>query len=115
MGEFVMTSATTGSLTVHGFGPWGNARNAASPLAEGQRGFTGHEHLAELGLVHMNGRIYDPHLGRFLQADPIIQAPQNAQSHNRYAYVMNSPLSYSDPSGFSWWTKFRSQVVGALA
>jgi RHS repeat-associated protein len=111
VGEFVMTSATAGTLVVHGFGPWGNARNAGNPLAEGQRGFTGHEHLAELGLVHMNGRIYDPHLGRFLQADPIIQAPQHAQSHNRYAYVMNNPLSYSDPSGFSRWTNFRDRIL----
>jgi RHS repeat-associated protein len=97
------------SLNVHGFGPWGNARNEGSPLAEGQRGFTGHEHLAELGLIHMNGRIYDPVIGRFLQADPIIQAPHNAQSHNRYSYVMNNPLSFTDPSGFSSWTKFRNK------
>ena len=109
-----MTSATAGNLVVHGFGPWGNARNTASPLADGQRGFTGHEHLAELGLIHMNGRIYDPVIGRFLQADPIIQAPQNAQSHNRYSYVLNNPLSFTDPSGFSWWTKWRKPII-ALA
>jgi RHS repeat-associated protein len=102
-------NATT--LAVHGFGPWGNARNG---LNADQRGFTGHEHLAELGLIHMNGRIYDPVIGRFLQADPIIQAPHNAQSHNRYSYVMNNPLSMADPSGFSWWTRFRSRVVGAV-
>ena len=113
-----MTSATAGNLVVHDFGPWGNARNGSTPatqLAEGQRGFTGHEHLAELGLIHMNGRIYDPVIGRFLQADPIIQAPQNAQSHNRYSYVLNNPLSFSDPSGFSWWTKHRRMVVGIAA
>jgi RHS repeat-associated protein len=69
----------------------------------------GHEHLAELGLIRMNGRIYDPVIGRFLQADPMIQAPQNAQSHNRYSYVMNNPLSFTDPSGFSSWTRFRDK------
>jgi RHS repeat-associated protein len=95
------------ALVVHGFGPWGNARNTSKPLAEGSRGFTGHEHLADLGLIHMNGRIYDAVIGRFLQADPIIQAPGNAQSHNRYSYVLNNPLSFTDPSGFSAWTKFR--------
>ena len=58
-------------------------------------------------------RLYDPTLGRFLQADPIIQAPGNAQSHNRYAYVMNNPLSFPDPSGFSAWTKWRSSVFAA--
>jgi RHS repeat-associated protein len=114
-GQVTAVSIVSNSLNVHGFGPWGNARNSASPLAEGQRGFTGHEHLAELGLIHMNGRIYDPVIGRFLQADPIIQAPHNAQSHNRYSYVMNNPLSLTDPSGFSWWTKHRRQVIGIVA
>ena len=50
--------------------------------------------------VHMNGRVYDPELGRFLSADPFIQAPYNSQSFNRYSYVMNNPLGYVDPSGF---------------
>ena len=105
------------SLTIHGFGPWGNARNGstiASQLADGQRGFTGHEHLAELGIIHMNGRLYDPVLGRFLQADPIIQAPHNAQSHNRYSYVLNNPLSFTDPSGFSAWTQWRGPIIGIV-
>nr|WP_212668853.1 RHS repeat-associated core domain-containing protein [Pseudoalteromonas sp. NBT06-2] len=48
----------------------------------------------------MNGRIYDPTLGRFLQADPFIQAPSNSQSYNRYSYVLNNPMSYTDPSGY---------------
>ena len=100
------------TLSIHGFGPWGNARNG---LNGDQRGFTGHEHLAELGIIHMNGRLYDPVLGRFLQADPIIQAPHNAQSHNRYAYVLNNPLSFTDPSGFSFWTKWRKPIIGLVA
>jgi len=52
------------------------------------------------GIVHMRGRIYDPRLGRFLQADPIVQDPLNAQSYNRYTYVFNNPLSLIDPSGY---------------
>ena len=48
----------------------------------------------------MNGRSYDPVLGRFLQADPFVQAPKNSQSLNRYSYVLNNPLSYTDPSGY---------------
>ncbi|TQV89601.1 FG-GAP-like repeat-containing protein [Aliikangiella coralliicola] len=63
-------------------------------------GYTGHEQLDEVGLIHMNGRIYDPSLGRFLQADPHIQSPSNTQSLNRYSYVLNNPLSYTDPSGY---------------
>jgi hypothetical protein len=63
----------------------------------------------------MNGRIYDPTLGRFLQADPFIQAPSNSQSYNRYSYVFNNPLKYTDPSGYSAWTKFRDKVLKPVA
>jgi RHS repeat-associated protein len=68
--------------------------------ANTRRGFTDHEHLDNLGLVHMNGRVYDPHIGRFLSADPGVTAPFNGQSLNRYSYVWNNPLSLVDPSGF---------------
>ncbi len=93
------------------FAAWGNYRDpanwkgSAAVTDEAQslstdRGFTGHEMLNALGIIHMNGRIYDPGLGRFLSPDPIIQAPGNLQNYNRYSYVLNSPLSNTDPSGF---------------
>jgi RHS repeat-associated protein len=56
--------------------------------------------LDGLDVIHMNGRIYDSALGRFLQADPIVQDPTNGQNFNRYTYVWNNPLAYTDPSGF---------------
>lgn len=65
------------------------------------RGFTGHEMLDQLDLVHMNGRIYDPLIGRFLSADPILQDSMNGQSYNRYSYVMNNPTNLTDPTGFA--------------
>lgn len=67
------------------------------------RGYTGHRHLDDLGLIHMNARLYDPTLGRFLSADVYIQAPHNSQNHNRYLYVLNNPLKYTDPSGHWFW------------
>lgn len=48
----------------------------------------------------MNGRVYDSELGRFMSADPFVQAPYNSQSYNRYSYVFNNPLSFTDPSGY---------------
>ena len=63
------------------------------------RGFTDHEHLSRTGFVHMNGRVYDPRLGRFLSPDPIVANPFHSQSWNRYAYVRNRPLSFTDPTG----------------
>ena len=64
------------------------------------RGFTQHEHLNDVELIHMNGRGYDYQLGRFLSVDPIIQAPTSSQSINPYSYIMNNPLSGTDPSGY---------------
>lgn len=64
------------------------------------RGFTGHEHVDGLGIIHMNGRVYDPSLGRFLQADPYLPGAPDSQSLNRYSYALNNPVSYSDPSGY---------------
>lgn len=64
------------------------------------RGYTGHEQLDEVGLIHMNGRMYDIRTGRFTSADPHVQYPGSTQNHNRYAYVQNNPLKYTDPSGY---------------
>ena len=64
------------------------------------RGFTGHEQLNNLSLTHMNGRIYDYNLGRFLSVDPYIAFPEDSQSLNPYSYLLNNPLSGTDPSGY---------------
>ncbi|ARU55667.1 hypothetical protein OLMES_1592 [Oleiphilus messinensis] len=69
------------------------------------RGFTGHEQVDGVGLIHMNGRMYDPVIGRFISADPVMQDPTDYQNLNRYSYVRNNPLTLIDPSGFSWWSK----------
>jgi hypothetical protein len=47
----------------------------------------------------MNGRVYDPMIGRFLSPDPYVQAPESSQNFNRYSYCLNNPLIYTDPSG----------------
>ena len=88
---------------------WGKARDAATGADDptcskpGQsfttRGFSGHEEMADLCLVNMNARIYDPTIGRFMSPDDIIPDAFNGQSYNRYSYVDNNPLSYADPTG----------------
>jgi RHS repeat-associated protein len=65
------------------------------------KGFTHHEMLDQLDLVHMNGRVYDPFTGRFLSGDPLIQDPVNGQNYNRYSYVLNNPTNLTDPTGFA--------------
>lgn len=89
------------------YDPWGRRQyaNGGTPPAgyspaTTDRGYTMQEHLDEMGIVHMNGRVYDPTLGRFMSADPLIQAPSNLQSFNRFSYAFNMPLVLTDPSGF---------------
>lgn len=72
-----------------------------APTSALTHGFTEHESESSLGLINMKGRIYDPKLGRFLQVDPIITDPFSAQRWNSYSYVLNNPLKYTDPTGFS--------------
>ena len=82
------------------FGSYTDADRAGFDTSVTTRGFTGHEGLDAVGLVHMNGRVYDPLLGRFISADPYIPAPHLTQSYNPYSYATNNPLSYVDPDGF---------------
>jgi len=90
------------------YDPWGARRSpdgrAADPASfgstSGNRGFTGHESIPNVGLVNMNGRIYDPVVGRFLSPDPNVQFASNLQSYNRYSYALGNPLRYSDPTGY---------------
>jgi RHS repeat-associated core domain len=101
------------------FDPWGNAKadtnwtvfdstSLAGTLAgtfRFERGFTGHEHYADLKIINMNGRLYDPVIARFFSPDNFVQAPDFTQSFNRYSYCLNNPLQYVDPSGekLKWW------------
>lgn len=63
-------------------------------------GYTGQEMVDNVGLVHLNGRVYDPAIGRFLSVDPLIGDLADSQSVNPYAYVGNRPLTFSDPTGY---------------
>ena len=76
------------------------------------RGYTGHEMLSEFDIINMNGRLYDPVLGRFLSPDNYVQASESSQSFNRYSYCMNNPLKYVGPSGHLAW--FIPVIAGAI-
>jgi RHS repeat-associated protein len=79
------------------FDAWGILTHGEIKLID--RGYTSHEHLQDVGIIHMNGRLYDPLMRRFLNADENIQDPYNTQNYNKYGYVMNNPLLFNDPSG----------------
>jgi RHS repeat-associated protein len=118
----VITNEAGGVVSRLSYNAFGKRRNgttwSGAPAADNwtsasgvtHRGFTSHEHLDNVDLIHMNGRVYDPTLGRFLSADPIIQEPMLAQSLNRYSYVMNNPLSAIDPTGYSWLSSAFSSI-----
>ena len=80
---------------------WGNQTVSTNAIGL-TRGYTGHEHWPQFGLIDMNGRFYDPLIGRFLSPDPFIQSPDNPQNFNRYSYCLNNPLKYVDPSGYQF-------------
>ncbi len=93
--EFGDIKQTKSQMTIDEFG---TLKTIDSEIIN--RGFTGHEHIDEFDFIHMNGRIYDPVIGRFLSADPNIFHPFLTQNFNRYSYTMNNPLKYIDPSGY---------------
>ncbi|QDQ25033.1 hypothetical protein FNU76_00965 [Chitinimonas arctica] len=106
LGSVVAISDQTGALKERlSYDAWGKRRNlnGSANNVDGvidNKGFTGHEMLDGLDLVHMNGRVYDPLVARFMSADPIIQDPEHSQSYNRYSYVWNNPTNLTDPTGF---------------
>ncbi len=103
---------STDDALYYSFNAWGERRelqaydgSLAAPLFSDpadyitSRGYTGHEHIDAFELINMNGRAYDPVVGAFLSPDPYVQAPDMPQNLNRYAYCLNNPLKYTDPSG----------------
>ena len=107
-----VTDADGEVVEAHGYDAFGAPRNSTwedngRMLHSGEfasetttHGFTKHEHLDAHGLIHMNGRAYDPGLGRFLSVNPFIADITNAQQLNAYSYVLNNPLSGTDPTGY---------------
>lgn len=100
------------------FDAWGNMRNPVTWSEDADvgellydRGFTGHEHLVDFGLINMNGRLYDPIMSMMLSPDNNIQLPKSSQNFNRYSYCLNNPLKYTDPTG-EWVESVAFGVVG---
>ncbi|NLD37296.1 MAG: hypothetical protein GX654_10550, partial [Desulfatiglans sp.] len=95
----VMTYASGNEITSSSteYLPFGAMRNSSSIPTNHL--YTDQELDAENGLYNYNARLYDPFIGRFISPDTIVPEPYNPQSLNRYSYVLNNPLIYTDPSG----------------
>ena len=106
----------------YSYDAWGRPRNpqthtvynpsALNTYSSAYRGYCGHEHLPQFGLINMNARLYDPALGRFLSPDPYVQMPDFSQSFNRYSYCLNNPLKYVDENGEYWWILISAGIGG---
>ena len=115
LGSIVATTDQVGGVTArYAYDPFGKRRYVNGSYdafgnivvdwngsgAGTDRGFTGHEHLDDVGIVHMNGRLFDPNLGVFLQPDPFIQSPADLQDYQRYGYCSSNPMTCTDPTGY---------------
>ncbi len=108
LGSILTATNSAGTIEAEqNFDAWGRNRNKTDWTYAGissnpswmYRGFTGHEHLPVFALINMNGRLYDPILGRMLSPDNNIQLLDYTQNYNRYSYAMNNPLKFTDPDG----------------
>jgi RHS repeat-associated protein len=77
------------------------ARPAEARLSSVHQAFTGHEEEEAAGLLLTPGRAYDLRTSHFLSADPYVADPLKSQAYHRYAYALNSPLHWTDPSGLT--------------
>ncbi len=120
LGSIVALADSRGSLKQElSYDAWGRVRNPSNQITYAPdkepvlflgRGYTGHEHLPCFGLINMNGRLYDPAVGRFLSPDNYVQLPDFTQNFNRYSYCLNNPLKYNDPDGELFWLPI---IIGA--
>jgi len=112
-------------LQLMSYDPWGRRRNTdgtddawstrgAIANAQDHTGFTGEEQLDNLGMVNLNGRMYDPIVARMLSADPRSPDLYNPRDFNRYSYVFNNPLAYVDPTGFDAWERVDFRQEGGF-
>ena len=102
LGSTSLTTDSAGNVISElRYKPWGELRYQAGTTSTSYT-YTGqYSNTADFGLMYYNARWYDPSLGRFAQADSIV--PGGVQGYDRYAYVNNNPIKYTDPTGHSTW------------
>jgi RHS repeat-associated protein len=94
-----------GNVEAQLFDPWGERIYHSGPtdmlVSDVLHGYTDQRHEDELGWIDMNARMYDPGQRRFISPDPLVADPLFSTGRNRFAYVLNNPLRYTDPTGMS--------------
>jgi RHS repeat-associated protein len=122
----VATDSNHALVSQQEYDPWGQVRSGG--ISQTNVNYTG-QRLDGTGLLYYHARLYDPGLGRFVSADSIVPGadalaigsggtgggPANPQSLNRYSYVQNNPLRYTDPSGHCLWDLCITEAAAAYA
>ncbi|KAB0480286.1 hypothetical protein F7Q91_09180 [Vibrio chagasii] len=122
LGQRIMVTGSEGDITSQTFtDPFGATHNILLPemddafaVSTAYSSMFGHVGVAGFDLIHMKGRVYDPYLARFIQADPFVKGQESVPNYNRYSFKQNDPLNTLDPSGY-WslkkkWKKVRRKV-----
>jgi RHS repeat-associated protein len=127
LGSITAITDEKGKVSVFAYDIWGKRIDPKTwkPIVNGfTKGFTGHQHWDELGLINMGGRLFDPVIAQFLQVDPILNIENPTLGLTAYSYCYNNPLYYTDPTGYWSVGKFfggiargvvRVLIVGPMA
>ena len=99
LGSTSITTNSTGNLIEETtYEPFGKIISGGNDRYD----YTGKETDIGTGLDYYGARYYDPTYAQFTQPDIIIQDVYNPQTLNRYSYVLNNPMKYTDPTGNFW-------------
>jgi RHS repeat-associated protein len=103
LGSTSLVFSTSGTIVAQNrYMPWGEVRYSSGNMPTDYT-YTGQKNSPEIGLMFYNARWYDPAIAHFTQADSLIPGAGSSQAWDRYAYVFNNPLKYTDPSGHDPW------------
>jgi len=102
------TNSSGGFVSEMRYDAYGETRSGSMPT---DRQYTGQINDSYIKLYHMGARMYDPELGRFISPDSIVPDFSNPQSLNRYSYVLNNALKYTDPTGHRWMKYSTGEVI----
>jgi RHS repeat-associated protein len=82
--------------------PFGQVRTSVGTITQTDYGYTFQQKVNSTGLMDYDARMYDDGLGRFVQPDLLISGTSESQELNRYSFVNNSPIIFTDPSGYKF-------------